>query len=83
MELAEALTLAQNYISGNLEPPEGDRYEIVESAILETESGWYFPYQTEKYIETRDIEYSVVGNWPIYVTKSGTCLGPTRPAISK
>lgn len=79
MNLQEAYALAKNYIANNLRPPDGDKYEIVDSGIRETDAGWYFPWQTARYIETRNIEYSIVGNWPIFVTKDGDCRGPCRP----
>lgn len=79
MERSKARDLAQQYIESNIPPPEGDAYEIVDSAIKETEDGWYFPYQTARYLKTRELNYSVVGNWPIFVKKSGEVYGPKRP----
>lgn len=80
MEMIDALSLANQWLKSNLTAPEGDEYEIVPSAVEETEQGWYFPYQTVRFLRTRDLNYSVVGNWPIFVTKSGEVLGPKRPA---
>ena len=79
MELSEAREPASQYVRSNMISPEGDEYEIVDSAIKETNVGWYFPYQTARYLKTRDLNYSVVGNWPIFVTKTGKVLGPKRP----
>lgn len=79
MELSNARALAAQYIKSNMTAPEGDEYAIVDSAIKETEQGWYFPYQTVRFLKTRDLNYSVVGNWPIFVTKLGQVQGPKRP----
>lgn len=79
MELSEARELAGQYIKSNMTAPAGDEYEIVDSAVKETEEGWYFPYQTARYLKTRDLNYSVVGNWPIFIKKSGEVCGPKRP----
>jgi hypothetical protein len=81
MEMKNALVLAKQYIEDQLIPPAGDRYVVVESAIKEVEGGWYFPYQTARFIETRDINFSIVGNWPIFVSRSGEVRGPTRPDL--
>lgn len=44
---------------------------IVESKVQENADGWFFPYQSKAYLETMDINKSIMGNWPIFVTKSG------------
>lgn len=52
---------------------------IVESRIVEDERGWYFPYQSVEFLATGDIETSLVGNWPIFVSRDGLHVGPGRP----
>ena len=79
MDLEKARALAEQYIEENLRPTANGKYLIVDAGIQEVSEGWYFPYQTAKFIETRDIEYSVLGNWPIFVSKGGVCMGPQRP----
>lgn len=79
MDVTEATALAQRYLDDQLIPPEGMRYAIVTESIKEVADGWYVPWQTDRYLETRDINHSVVGNWPIFVTKLGEVLGPRRP----
>jgi hypothetical protein len=79
MELAEARALAEKYLDERLVPPDGMRYAIKASAIKATPDGWYFPWQTSLYLETGDIEHSVVGSWPIFVSKNGDEVGPRRP----
>jgi len=80
MDIGQARALAEKYINESIELPVGDKYVIVDVAIREVDGGWYFPYQTVRFVESGDIEYSVVGNWPIFVSKQGVCLGPRRPA---
>ncbi|WP_283150481.1 YrhB domain-containing protein [Silvimonas soli] len=79
MNITEARSLAEKYISDNIEPPDNDKYLIIDAGIKEVDDGWYFPYQTARFIQTRDIQYSVLGNWPVFVSKLGACLGPRRP----
>jgi len=79
MDITQPQKIALDYIEKNIVPPEGDQYLIVDSAVKEVDIGWFFPFQTNRFIETNDIEYSVVGNWPILVTRNGIVHGPTRP----
>ena len=44
---------------------------IVESQVRENDDGWFFPYQSKEYLETMDINKSIIGNWPIFVSKNG------------
>ena len=81
MDIQDARSIVESYIEDNLIPPKGDRYIIVEDAVDEEEDGWYFPYQTEKYLKTLDINFSVVGNWPIFVSKDGSFVGAARPKM--
>lgn len=79
INIIEAKILAEKYIKQEIDPPENDKYMIVDAGIKEADDGWYFPYQTVRFIESRDIEYSVLGNWPVFVNYQGVCLGPRRP----
>ncbi|QYD68214.1 YrhB family protein [Paraburkholderia edwinii] len=56
---------------------------IVESRIVENERGWYFPYQSVEFLATGDINASLVGNWPIFVSGDGLYVGPGRPDIKE
>jgi len=44
---------------------------IVESYVRENDDGWFFPYHSKEYLETMDINKSIIGNWPIFVSKNG------------
>jgi hypothetical protein len=54
---------------------------LIYSAIKEDEEGWYFPYQSERFVLTKNFDYSLVGNWPIFVKKTGDYVGPRRPGM--
>lgn len=79
IEMRDALVLAERYLKEHVSPPPGDVYVIVDAATRESDEGWFFPYQTARFVSTGDIDYSVVGNWPILVTRSGEVKGPQRP----
>jgi hypothetical protein len=72
MNEQDAYKIAVRYLNDRVSfPTNGDSYSLILEGVEEDEDGWYFPYQTDKYISTRDLNFSVVGNWPIYVTKDG------------
>lgn len=79
MGVAEARKIAEKYLQEKMTPPKDDLYVIVDAGIREADGGWYFPYQTRRFIETGDIDYSVVGNWPIFVSHDGICHGARLP----
>ncbi|WP_330182199.1 YrhB family protein [Nocardia sp. NBC_01503] len=43
---------------------------IVDDAIVETDSDWYFPYDAIAYLEQGEISAALAGNIPIRVEKS-------------
>ena len=49
----------------------GNLLLIVESHVRENDDEWFFPYQSKEYLETMDINKSIIGNWPIFVSKNG------------
>ena len=70
-EMAEAF-IKENIIIKN------DEYVIVDSDIYELEDGWLFPYQSAKYIKTGEHGFSLVGNGPIFVAKTGDLVEVRR-----
>lgn len=56
-------------------------YAIVTAMIKEEADGWYFPYQSEEFLRTGNFDRSLVGNWPIFVSRDGRSVGPRRPGI--
>ena len=75
----QAKKLAEAYISENMRSFDSEGGYVVYGDPDEDEEGWYFHYQTARYVRTNDINDSVVGNSPIFITKQGACLGPRRP----
>ncbi|WP_443083358.1 YrhB domain-containing protein [Variovorax sp. IB41] len=51
---------------------------MIESLTKEDLDGWYFPYQSKSFIESGDFNQSLVGNWPVFVDRSGGNVGPRR-----
>lgn len=56
-------------------------YDLVFSGVREEPDGWYFPYQSSEFIRTGDFSKSLVGNWPIFVSRDGRRVGPWRPGM--
>jgi hypothetical protein len=77
-----AKQLAVDYLERLSTEPEGVPYAIFDSLIREDEDGWYFPYQSASFILTGNFGDSLVGNWPIFVSRSGDYVGSRRPGMS-
>ncbi|AXV68882.1 YrhB domain-containing protein [Ralstonia pseudosolanacearum] len=70
---------AREYIN-SIASFEGE-YELVSSRIREESDGWYFSYQSAEFLWAGDFNKSLVGNWPIFVSLDGLCIGPRRPGM--
>lgn len=79
MNISDARRIAEDYMLVNMSS-DGDvsKYALY-AKVEEDEGGWYFFYNTRKYIETDNINYSSVGNWPLFVSKEGVCTGGRVP----
>ncbi|GHA79964.1 hypothetical protein GCM10009007_21040 [Formosimonas limnophila] len=71
-----AKKLAQEYILTKMIPLEDDAYSI--TRVEEFSEGWYVYYQSSKFLQTRDMGYSLVGNTPIFVSKDGLIVESRR-----
>ena len=72
MTSEEAKQLAEHFLQMNMPASStGDRFLIVPDGVAEEDDGWYFPYQTETFLRTRDLNSSVVGNAPVFVARDG------------
>lgn len=68
----QAKILAERFLFDNRpRSARGDKFVISRSGIIEEEDGWYFPFQTEDYVRTRDMNLLLVGNAPIFVSRNG------------
>jgi hypothetical protein len=81
--MKDAKLLAHSFIEAHVKPPEGDRLVIVEAGIKEDSEGWYFPFQTERFVTTRDINHSVLGIWPVFVSRDGKLVEHRRPPLGR
>ena len=66
----ETKKIAVSFLS-QIEQEMGIALSIVEFHVQENDDGWLFPYQSKEYLETMDINKSIIGNWPIFVSKNG------------
>lgn len=81
MDIHKARAIAEAYILEHMHPAEKDSYIIVDAGIITAHSGWYFPYQSRVFLGTGNIDFALVGNWPIYVDDSGRCAGGAIPDL--
>jgi hypothetical protein len=68
--------LATGYLRAVEAKLSGVSYVLMEVFAKEDVDGWYFPYQSKSFIEGEDFNQSLVGNWPIFVDRSGQYVGP-------
>lgn len=66
----EARCLAQKEVDASETFPLGIELRIFDS-ILVKEKGWVFFYNTKKYLETKDLNLTLLGNAPIFVSLTG------------
>mgnify|MGYP000306832146 FL=1 len=77
INLDTAINMAQTYIDESLK--NDHEYTICDDEIFEDDGGWYIPFQPIKFIQSKKIEDTIVGNWPIFVSYQGKCFGMWRP----
>jgi hypothetical protein len=70
LDLASATGLAHAKID-QLASSVGDQFELVLEQTKEIEQGWIFFYNTADFIRTRNPIYTLAGNGPILVTRTG------------
>ncbi|MHA6848781.1 YrhB domain-containing protein [Ralstonia syzygii] len=49
--------------------------------VKEGVDSWNFPHQSAEFIKTGDFKKSLVGNWPIFVSRDGQRVDPRRPGM--
>lgn len=81
IDFLAAKSKADEYLRMLEAQPDGVRYAILETMIKEDGGGWHFPYQSAAFVEIGDFNKSLVGNWPIFVSRSGRYVGPRRPGV--
>ncbi|MFY2607424.1 hypothetical protein [Achromobacter ruhlandii] len=79
MQICDALVIAEKYIENNMGPCDGDRYVVIKDAMVSAKDGWYFPYQSKRCLDTGVMDFSLVGNRPIFVALDGSCNGGKIP----
>jgi Immunity protein 35 len=48
----------------------GQEFAILDDRVSERARGWMFPYNTRKFVETRNVPDGVGGNGPIFVDRN-------------
>jgi hypothetical protein len=79
IDFLTASQLATAFLERLSVEPEGVPYVLLDSFIREDDEGWYFPYQSASFVLNGNFGDSLVGNWPIFVSRSGDYVGPRRP----
>jgi len=79
METKEAQELAYKFLKENYTPPSGDAFQIIEKSIKEVSEGWFFPFQSKKYLETRNHDFLLLNTCPVFISKDGKTVEHRRP----
>lgn len=72
---------AQTYLTSVIEGESNINCTLVLTKVREDADGWYFPYQSKEFLDTGNFDKSLVGNWPIFVSRDGAIVEPRRPGI--
>jgi hypothetical protein len=55
---------------------------IVDDAIVETDTAWYFPYDATAFVLQGSVSAALAGNVPVKVPRDGTAISFENPAGS-
>jgi hypothetical protein len=55
--------------SDSLDIDGGNKWVVIDEYTIEKKYGWIFSYNSQKFLETGDYSYSVVGNGPVIVNR--------------
>jgi hypothetical protein len=77
----EAKQIAEAYINQQC-LADNDSLRINEGGVVEKEYAWIFPYTSKKYWKTKDMNYSIAGNGPLFVSKLDGQLSTYRTGLS-
>jgi Immunity protein 35 len=63
-----AKKIATDFINSESAEADGEnKWVIIDEYTIEKPYGWMFSYNSQKFLETGDYSYSVVGNGPVVV----------------
>lgn len=79
----QAKSLAEGYVAKNIPPPHGDSLMVSDEFTETVEDGWFFYYQSKRYLVTKDYDFFLVGTCPIFVSVDGSIVEPRDPLRSK
>jgi hypothetical protein len=77
----EAKRIAEDEINRGVSTP-GDRLVLLDEYTIQKDYGWVFFYQSQRFVETQDRNYLLIGNGPFIVETDGRVhhLGSANPA---
>jgi hypothetical protein len=75
LSLESAKKKVQDYLNLKYET-KNDALVIREDYIVHKEYGWIFSYESKKYLETKEIRYRRVGNFPLLILKDSGKIYP-------
>ena len=61
---------------------DNDSLIIIEEGIIEKEYAWIFSYTSKKYWETKDMNYAIAGNGPLFVSKLDGQISTYRTGLT-
>jgi hypothetical protein len=70
----QARGMAADAISALAQENELGDLVIIDDAVMETESAWYFPYDSAAFVEEGEISAALAGNLPAMVSKDGAVV---------
>ncbi|ATZ64500.1 YrhB family protein [Acinetobacter bereziniae] len=69
----EIIELAKKFLSTNLGELDNDEI-VIDPKLDKVDNGWFIFYQSKRFMETKDINYSLVGNTPIFIDNNGEII---------
>ncbi|VBA44289.1 hypothetical protein LAUMK136_05553 [Mycobacterium attenuatum] len=79
MDLKSARMRAVEAINTLAEAERPGELMIVDSAIVETEEAWHFPYEAVAFVVHGDISAALAGNVPVKVPRDGSPITYEAP----
>lgn len=77
----EARRLVVAFIATHGDVPEDDAYIVLDDDTIERPWGWVFFYTSQRWRDTGEIAYAIVGNAPLLVERSSGRLIVTGTAF--
>jgi hypothetical protein len=71
LDISEARKIAITFINKEFDLSDiNDKVILLREETVETEKGWVFYYNSEKFVQTKDFSFMLMGNNPVFVSKN-------------